>query len=162
MGIKYVLGDITTFKGDIIVNAANRQMSPGGGVDGAINRAAGPELGLAMERHGWCDPGEVRITHAYNLPVRYIIHTVGPIYKDYKPMKAADILVSCYISCFHVMHAMGCKTIAFPLISTGVYGFPLENAARIAVRTARVHSYSRDKVTFYAFDKPALKVLKSV
>ena len=140
--IKIIQGDITTLAVDAIVNAANERMLGGGGVDGAIHRAAGPELYEAClkvpeVRPGVrCPRGEARITPGFNLPAKFVIHTVGPVYRDGlhgEPEK----LAACYRNSLALAAENGCKSIAFPCISTGVYGYPKEAAAQIAVREVR-------------------------
>ena len=140
--IKVIQGDITTLAVDTIVNAANQVMLGGGGVDGAIHRAAGPELYEAClkvpeVRPGVrCPTGEARITPGFRLPAKFVIHTVGPVYRDGlhgEPEK----LAACYRNSLALAVENGCKSIAFPCISTGVYGYPKEAAAQIAVREVR-------------------------
>ena len=129
-----VQGDITTQAIDAIVNAANEKLLRGGGVDGAIHRAAGPELQEACNRIGGCPTGEARITPGFRLPARHVIHTVGPVWYG-GGRGEADLLASCYRRSLEVAHENGLATIAFPGISTGIYGYPLEDATRIAVST---------------------------
>ena len=149
--IKIIKGDITKLKCEAIVNAANSSLLGGGGVDGAIHRAAGPEL-LAECRtlHG-CRTGEAKITKGYKLPARFVIHTVGPIYYEHSPADAETFLTSCYENSLNLAKEKGLKTIAFPLISAGVYGYPQREAIRVAIETMKLHQDNFDEITLVLF-----------
>ncbi len=131
-----VQADITTLAVDAIVNAANRTLLGGGGVDGAIHRAAGPGLLEECRRLGGCPVGEARVTGGYRLPARHVIHTVGPVWRG-GTSGEPDLLASCYRNSLAAASALGLKTVAFPAISTGAYGYPVAAAARIAVTEVR-------------------------
>jgi O-acetyl-ADP-ribose deacetylase (regulator of RNase III) len=148
--IKVVGGDITKVQVDAIVNAANATLLGGGGVDGAIHRAAGPELVAECRTLGGCKPGEAKITQGYRLPARFVIHTVGPIWRGGKHGEA-QILANCYRNSLQIAGENEIKTIAFPAISCGAYGYPVEEAAQIALKTTReflATSGDLDKVIF--------------
>jgi O-acetyl-ADP-ribose deacetylase (regulator of RNase III) len=153
--IRVELGDITRLAVDAIVNAANASLLGGGGVDGAIHRVAGPELLAECRALGGCPPGEARLTGGYKLPAGHVIHTVGPIWRG-GDAREPDILASCYRSCLTVARDQNFHTIAFPAIATGVYGFPREAAARIAVAEVSAHLAGHkhpETVIFTCFDQ---------
>jgi O-acetyl-ADP-ribose deacetylase len=138
-------GDITKLDVDAIVNAANTTLLGGGGVDGAIHRGAGPELLAECRTLGGCRPGEAKITRAYRLPAQFVIHTVGPVWRG-GTRGEAETLANCYRNSLQVAVENGIKTIAFPAISCGAYGYPVQEAAQIAVNTTREFLANDDKI----------------
>lgn len=154
MEIKTMLGDITKVRCDAIVNAANTSLLGGGGVDGAIHRAAGPGLLKECRTLNGCPTGQAKITGGYDLPARYVIHTPGPIWRGGQDGEAG-LLADSYRNCLELADSHGCARVAFPSISTGVYHFPLEEASRIAVETIREfagRASSVREVILVAFD----------
>ena len=134
-------GDITTIEVDAIVNAANSALIPGGGVDGAIHRAAGPDLAEAVARHGACPTGDAVVTDAFDLPARWVIHAVGPVWNGGRHGEH-ELLASCYRRSLEVAQANACATIAFPAISTGIFGYPPDRAAGSAARSIALRGRS--------------------
>ena len=156
-----VKGDITRMRVDAIVNPANRTLLGGGGVDGAIHRAAGPRLLEECRALGGCETGEARITRGYDLPARYVIHTVGPVWRG-GGHGEDELLASCYRRSLELAAEHRLETVAFPAISTGVYGFPRDRAARIAVREVDSYLSEHDlprQVILDAYSVSAFKVL---
>lgn len=163
MGVSARLVDITTLDVDAIVNAANEDLAPGGGVCGAIHRAAGPELAAACARVAPCPTGEARLTPGFRLPAKYVIHAVGPVWAGGRSGEA-ELLASAYRSSLDIADAEGLESVAFPAISTGIYGYPLAAAVRIAVATVldRLTSGGSVKdVVFACFSDEALSGYRS-
>jgi O-acetyl-ADP-ribose deacetylase (regulator of RNase III) len=156
--IDVVLGDITQQEVDVIVTAANESLLGGGGVDGAIHRAAGPELAEAGSRLAPCEPGRAVATPAFGLaPVKHVIHTVGPVWEDGQQGED-EVLTSCYVESLRLAERLGAKSIAFPAIATGIYGFPVERAAKIAVRAVRSLPIV-DRIRLVAFDRETYEAI---
>ena len=149
--LRALRGDITTLDVDAIVNAANSSLLGGGGVDGAIHRAAGPDLLEECRLLGGCTTGDAKATGGHRLPARWIIHTVGPVWRGGDEGEAAA-LASCYRRCLEVADELGAKTVAFPAISTGVFGYPHRPACELAVATVRSTPARVEEVTFVAFN----------
>ena len=161
--IAVIAGDITQQRLDAIVNAANTTLLGGGGVDGAIHRAAGPELLAECRTLDGCATGQAKITRGYKLPAKWVMHTVGPVWQD-GSQGEDELLASCYRSCFALVEKHGFKTVAFPAISAGIYGFPMERAARIAVRESKNFlewNQSVEKVVLVCFGASALEIYEA-
>lgn len=158
MRLEAVRGDITAEHVDGIVNAANESLLGGGGVDGAIHRAAGPELLEECRTLGGCPPGEARLTDGYRLTAEYVVHTVGPRWRG-GSQGEAEILAACYRNVLTLVERAGLQSLAFPAISTGAFGYPLEAATAIAVRTVRAHTAKNlNLIRFVCFDDATLDV----
>lgn len=162
--IEIMQGDITKLSVDAICNAANRSLLGGGGVDGAIHRAAGPELLAECRTLNGCETGEAKITKGYRLPAKYVIHTVGPVYSGRQ--RDAELLRNCYINSLNLTKDNDIHSIAFPAISTGVYGYPKREAAEIAVKTAKAwlddNAGYDIKICFVSFDSETYGIYQDI
>jgi len=158
--IQIVEGDITRLEVDAIVNAANSSLLGGGGVDGAIHRTAGPGLLAECRLLGGCKTGEAKATKGHNLPAKYVIQTVGPVWRE--DHDEDRLLASCYRKSLEVAHQLKVKSIAFPAISTGIYGFPKQRAARIAVNEVQKYSGDIEAVFFVCFDSETADIYREL
>ncbi|MBQ0168082.1 MAG: O-acetyl-ADP-ribose deacetylase [Treponema sp.] len=159
MSLTIMKGDITKAKTDAIVNAANSSLLGGGGVDGAIHRAAGPELLRECRTLNGCKTGEAKITGGYNLPAKHVIHTVGPIYFQHSQEESKRLLQNCYKNSMELAIQNNCKSVAFPLISAGVYGYPKEEALDVAVEILSQYKDSME-LSIVLFDAEAFEIAK--
>ncbi len=161
MKLSAVKADITSLRVDAIVNAANRSLLGGGGVDGAIHRAAGPGLLAECRTLGSCETGQAKATAGHRLPARHVIHAVGPVWRG-GGSGEAGLLAACYRNSLHLAEALQARSLAFPAISAGIYGYPLEAAAQVAVATVAVHRpESLQEVVFCCFSDEALRVYRA-
>lgn len=159
--IEVVHGDITKLDVDAIVNAANSSLLGGGGVDGAIHRAAGPELLAECRTLGGCKTGDAKVTSGYNLPARHVIHTVGPVWRG-GSNREHELLSSCYRRSLALANQLQLKSIAFPAISTGIYGFPRQQAAEIAVNEVQSNVGNLERVLFVCFDSETADIYRKL
>ena len=160
MKIEVVVGDITQQSVDAIVNAANNALAPGAGVSGAIHRAAGPELAQACAKLKGCETGGAKITDGYNLSAKFVIHTVGPVWNGGNKGEP-QLLASCYRTCIKLAVDKGLASIAFPAISTGIYGYPSKSAAKVAIDTAR-ESEGLDLIRFVCYDSNGAEIYEEL
>jgi O-acetyl-ADP-ribose deacetylase (regulator of RNase III) len=158
--ITFVVGDLTEQRVDAIVNAANEALAPGGGVCGAIRRAGGDEIFDECARLGGCATGDAKATGAGRLPARYVIHAVGPVWRDGLHGEP-DLLASAYRRSLEVAAELACRTIAFPALSTGIYGYPLEEAARVSVSAVKPFADRFDEIRFVFLDEGPRKVFET-
>ncbi len=162
MHLTAVKADITTLAVDAIVNAANSSLLGGGGVDGAIHRAAGPALVLECRLLGGCETGQAKATQGYRLPAKHVIHTVGPVWRG-GGSGEAGLLSNCYANSLALAAQLRVRSIAFPCISTGIYGYPKLEAARIAVNTISAHdAQALEQVLFCCFDNEDLEIYRTI
>ena len=159
MRLEAVKDDITAVKVDAIVNAANTSLLGGGGVDGAIHRAAGPALLEACRLLGGCDTGDAKATPGFRLPARWVVHTVGPVWRG-GGAGEAELLASCYRRSLEVADELGARSIAIPAISTGIFGYPPAQAARVAVRTLRSTPTGVELIRLVAFDEATYELYR--
>lgn len=162
MGIVILKGDITGIAADAIVNAANQTLLGGGGVDGAIHRAAGPQLLAECRELGGCKTGEAKLTKGYDLPCRYVIHTVGPIWHG-GGQGEREALISCYRNSLRLAEEQGCKCVSFPLISAGIYGYPKRQALAIALNVMEEYLREREmKLQLVLLDRECLRIAAEI